>query len=154
MSDSLPLGTVSRTRRKFDVGLSGLPSVFPRAHIPSDWPWSPIGPMPELLGPSTVEDCTGDWRFGSTCIIQTHASASAGRMTSKSPFHGPAPVAQCPLTTTGAQVRKNTEVIFQSVGEAPGALQAVILSDSQTQRADSCCKAPTLHLTVDCEPGM
>ena len=39
-------------------------------------------------------------------------------------------------------------------GEATGALQAVILSDSQTQRADSCCKAPTLHLTVDCEPGM
>ena len=154
MSDSLPLGIVSRTRRKSDVGLSGLPSVFPRAHTPSDWPLSPIGPMPELLGPSTVEDCTSDWQFGSTCIIQTHASASAGRMTSKSPFHAPAPVAQCPLSTTGAQVRKNTEVIFQSVGEAPGALQAVILSDSQTQRTDSCCKALILHLSVDCEPSM
>ena len=154
MSDSLPLGIVSGTHRKSDVGLSGLPLVFPRAHTPSDWPWSPIGPMPELLSPSTVEDCTGDWRFGSTCIIQTHASASAGRMTSKSPFHALAPVAQCPLSTTGAQVRKNTEIVLQSVGEAPGALQVVILSDSQTQRANSCCKAPTLHLTVDCEPGM
>ena len=79
--------------------------------------------MPELLGPSTVEDCTGGWQFGSTCAIQTHASASAGRMTSKSPFDALAPVAQCPLSTTGAQVRKNTEIILQSVGEAPGALQ-------------------------------
>ena len=110
--------------------------------------------MPELLGPSNVEDCTGDWRFGSTCAIQTHASASAGRVTSKSPFHAPAPVAQCPLSTTGAQARKNTEIIFQSVGEAPGALQAAILSDSQIQRADSYCKAPILHLTIDCELGM
>ena len=110
--------------------------------------------MPKLLGPSTLEDCTADWQLGSTCTIETHASASAGRMTSKSPFHAPAPVAQCPLSTTGAQVRKNTEIIFQSVGEDQGALQAVILSDSQTQRADSYCKAPTLHLTVDYEPGM
>ena len=86
----------------------------PRSH-PTE-PWSPIGPMPELLGPSTVEDCTSDWRFRSTCAIQTHASVSAGRMTSKSPFHAPALVAHCPLSTTGAQVRKNTEVIFQSVG--------------------------------------
>ena len=78
--------------------------------------------MPELLGPSTVEDCTGDWRFGSTYAIQTHASMSARRITSKSPFHIPVPVAQCPLSTTGAQVRKNTEIILQSIGEAPGAL--------------------------------
>ena len=110
--------------------------------------------MPELLGPSIVEDCTGDWWIGSTCAIQTHALASAGRMTSRSPFHAPAPMAQCPLRTTGAQVRKNIEIIFQSVGEALGALQAVMLSESQTQRADSYCKAPILHLTVDCEPGM
>ena len=75
-------------------------------------------------------------------------------MTSKSPFHAPALVAQCPLSTTGAQVRKNTEIVLQFVGEALGALQVVILSDSQTQRADSCCKAPTLHLIVDCEPKM
>ena len=154
MSDSLPSGIVPGTRHKSDVGLSGLPPVFLRAHTPTNWPWSPTGPMPKLLGPSTLEDCTADWRFGSTCTIETHASASAGRMTSKSLFHAPAPVGQCPLSTTGAQVRKNTEVIFQSVGEAPGALQAVILSDSQTQRTDSCCKAPILHLSVDCEPGM
>ena len=131
-----------------------LRNIFLQAHNPSNWPWSPTGPMPKLLGPSTVEDCTGDCRFGSTCAIQTHASASAGWMTSKSPFHAPVPVAQCPLSTTGAQVRKNTEIILQSIGKAPGALQAVILSDSQTQRADSCCKAPILHLTIDCELGM
>ena len=131
-----------------------LRNIFPRAHTPAGWPWSPTGPMPKLLGPSTLEDGNADWRFGSTCTIEAHASASAGRMTSKSPFHAPAPVVQWPLNTTGAQVRKNTEIIFQSVGEDQGALQAVILSDSQTQRPDSCCKAPILNLTVDCEPGM
>ena len=37
-----------------------LRNIFSQAHAPSIWPWSPTGPMPELLGPSTVEDCTSD----------------------------------------------------------------------------------------------
>ena len=54
MLDSLPLGIVLETRRKSDVGLSGLPSVFPRAHTPSDWPWSPIGPCGSARRPRSL----------------------------------------------------------------------------------------------------